>query len=876
MPRLRSFLWISAAAVLAGGIGLLCAGGLMFPSSKGLPWPKPLDPLPANQKAPSSVRLYDVIGHLPDLRFEGPDEEAFKEVSKYKYLRDSPYLAADRESARLLFSVAAGKVLVDEDLSQVAHASSHYEGRQAIYLPSGRSFEFEVDLPQPSQLSFGFTTLPPFEEVSACGGELSVWAIHASEKRLLTQKTLTATREAFSWQDLGLDLEPGLQKIRFETQKFVDCNGFTQAFISTPRIFSDRTPQAVEYASKMRASIQKNVVAAKVTPQTEEEGDAGDAPLAPAENSDSELPLNPPIHAEPVNTDPPLNVLYINICTFRQDDVGAYGNPWPTTPRIDALAREGVRFSEARSNSNWSKGSQISALLGRYPSATGLRFFTGAVGPFERQMITHLAWPSLPERFREAGYESIALVDNVFLGDFLHVGVDLGFERFTDNARHLLNGVELTAQAVDLIDHSGDRPFFLYINIANPHYKYRPPRDILFDLGLPLGEFLKDPQHALHWGEVAFADRMVGVMVDALEARGLRDRTLIVIHADHGEIIEEDRDLEITQRGDRPGAVQTFPHTRFKHGWTWFEAEQRVPLILNWPHHLEPQVIDRPVTLVDVAPTIFRLAGLEPPKTLQGQDLLNPKSPYRPSLLEGKQFDSIVAGRHSTDPHHKWKLVRFHKGLERWRRMGEEQWNAGPQMLFDLASDPMERQDVSGRERGMMERLSRQLHDLTPPTEFLYFFAFEGEGHFRGSIDFGTPLERVTLRGHARPDRVEQKERSLTFEVTGNEHTPPILAVSAKFCMEIKLSIEKDGQKLDAGELLLGPYGLPLVQGEGDFLLPEMGLLAVGAGQIPQLNDGQAVRIWSERINRGGPEPFGAVQVDSSVMDAMKDWGYAH
>ncbi len=795
----------------------------MFPSRNGLPWPEEV----AKRDTNSVTRVFDFIESSDPRWFSGDDTAAYKEVNQYTYLRDSPYLAADRERARFLFSIAAGEVLVDEDLRQVAHASSVYEGRQAIYLPSGRVMQVEVDVPEGASLDFGAIALAPFNKTAVCDGELSVFA----GETLLKAYELSAEKSKFHWQDEKLDLPAGKQKLRFESKarcengvrvtpendSKIPDSAFAHLFLSSPRIFAPR----------------------------------------------------------PSSETAPLNVLYINLCTSRRDDFHTYGQARQSSPYIDELARTGVKFDNAHSNSNWSKGSQISALLGRYPSATGVRFFQGAVSRAERTLVNHLRWPSLPEIFRHAGYESQALVDNVFLADFIRVGIDLGFERFIDNARHLKNGVELTRDAVDFIEKNGEKPFFLYINIANPHHKYRPPYQYAVDLGLD--GLVENFETHLHLGEILFSDDMVGRMIQALEKTGLRDRTLVVLHADHGEILEENRNLEVHHRGERAGQVAKFDGTLHRHGWTWFEAESRVPLILNLPGRLEPQVLSHPVTLVDVAPTILKLAGLEIPNTFQGLDLFDTNQP--PSLLEGKQFDALVDGTS--------KYVHFHKGMDGWRHLDEPEFRHTPELFYDLLTDPNEEHysEPAAMDSAKVESMRNALKAQRPALNMLNLLAFDLvlRAPLEGEIELKHPVATATLRDQGPNDHFEIDGSRIRFTLHPSEGRP-ILAWSGESLDEATFRFSTEGELLPGSVLRLGPHALPnwtAPKAAGVMSAKKQATtLGLSAGQSVATDSpsGVAPRIfwWTQRINNGGPDPFGAVDIDESVMEAMRDWGYAH
>ncbi len=549
-----------------------------------------------------------------------------------------------------------------------------------------------------------------------------------------------------------------------------------------------------------------------------------------------------------------MNVLYINVCTLRADDLGSYGQTRPVSPHMDRVAAEGLRFSHARANGNWSKSSQMSALLGRMPSAIGNHYFRSTIRDFAEQTVLHAAWPGVPARLREAGYDTVALVDNVFIHPFLGVGIDLGFARVVDDMRHIKNGSAIADGAIDYMERQGDRPWLLYLNIANAHSRYRPPRDDLMRMGFGLEDVFGDLPLALHLGEVAFVDRQIGRVLEALKRLGLEEDTLVVLHADHGELLAADRQLEVTARSTvTPRLVKTYTPTRYKHGWTWFEDELRVPLILKLPGRIAPKVIDTPVSLIDLAPTVLRLAGLEP-RGMKGQDLRHPQS-RGPILTEGKQFDALYDEG--------FKYVRFFEGMTRWRHAGGE-WRDTPRLLFDLSRDPREATNLAddAAQRARVQRFDQALLRQRPKPAPLHFMVFEGppDTRFIGALDGALSELRVRgatqLLGAKRRDGLDVSLGDRPVTLSFRAHRPP----------RVKLATP------DSVTWRSGPHGLPIAK-------PDARTLAVGDSQVPRIGgkiDSPRITWWTQRIAGGGPEPFQGSGLDESLMEAMKDWGYAH
>jgi len=284
-----------------------------------------------------------------------------------------------------------------------------------------------------------------------------------------------------------------------------------------------------------------------------------------------------------------------------------------------------------------------------------------------------------------------------------------------------------------------------------------------------------------------------------------------------------------------------------------------VPLMLRLPGRIEPGRHPHPVSLVDLAPTVLDLLRIPRPRTLHGRDLFEVRQ--RPTLVEGKQFRSVVVGDR--------KHVRFDPRLTRWREAGAESFRETADLYYRLG-DGVERE---------LPRPVRLPRPEPPPTPPLHLLAFHGEGRYTGRID--APVLTATLRGQAPGDTLEVERGGVRFSVTAAS-APPVLAFTLRVPGSPTLRLEGGDPP---PRLLFGPHGLPLlapgpaVTVSRD-VLPHLG---IGAGQRPRF-DGPpcagakcraALRWWTQRIADGGPEPFTAEATDADVMDAMRDWGYA-
>lgn len=791
------------ALLLIGAATTLIVLSVMFPSRDSLVWPVVPEAghLYADRSEQVAVRLIDALDRV---EFAADPSAGLAALGRYKYVLESPYLPTDRVAARRVFSVAVGDVLLDAALSRVAHASSVYEGRYAVYLPAGDAMSFSAGFAPGAILRFGLVGIPDHADTVTCPVDVEVVQHTPQHVDIVALGRFGLGPEDFTWKDFAIALRPDAVRVELKAKPVAGCNEPGHAFVAEPTVWVPR-----------------------------------DGPA-------------------------PINVLYVNVCTFRADDLGA-GNRG-ATPALDALSATAHAFTHARANANWSKASQISALTGRYPSSLGLKHYRVPVSDFERRTFEGSRWPTLASTLRDRGYETLALVDNIFLAGYLRVGVDLGFARFVDNARDIRNTIDLVGDAIAWLEDNGDKPFLLYLNLAAPHARYRPPREYLWQIGFGWSDLVGDLERALHLGEVAYTDDAIGALLKTVENLGLSGRTLIVIHGDHGETMEPAEDLEVeVPSADQPRESMIYPTTLYKHGWSWQEPELRVPLMFARAGTIAAAQDPRPVSPIDVTPTILAQLGEPKPASMAGRDLFA-SPPTAPILVEGKQFDAVFDGD--------LKYVRFWPGYGWWRRKSTGVVSTAPELLFDLAADPGEEVNLAAQRPADVARLSAALDRVKPRPEPLHFMRLQGPAGQRvvGEVRLPGGVASAVLTGQAPGERVVSDGEGLRFSVTLGD-APVTLSFSARGPGEPALTVS------GVDHVLVGPYALPLlVPGADGAYHGRTDLLALGADQWPAITPAPAaVQLlwWSHRRTECGPEPWRLESLEADVMDAMRSWGYA-
>jgi len=338
--------------------------------------------------------------------------------------------------------------------------------------------------------------------------------------------------------------------------------------------------------------------------------------------------------AEPVARQP---VVLITLDTTRADRLGCYGYELAETPAIDALAARGMRFERAYTPVPLTIPAHSSLFTGLLPPRHGVR--DNGDQRLSEQAVT------MAELLADHGWHTHAAV-SAFVTQ-AHWGFGQGFAGFDDTLgvpsdrlswRAERAGGPVVDDALSALEAGAD---FLWVHLFEPHDPYEPPE--------PFASRHPDRPYD---GEIAAMDHQVGRLLAALP-----DDALIVLVGDHGEGL-----------GD--GGEQ-------QHGLLLHDATLRVPLILAGPG-VPTGVGARPVSLVDVLPTLLRLLALPAPPDLDGQDLLEPS-----------ERSGVYAETHYGRAHYGWVPLEAIIGAEGRIVRGvrdETQGSVDPSMLAALGT----------------------------------------------------------------------------------------------------------------------------------------------------------------------------------------------
>ncbi len=401
------------------------------------------------------------------------------------------------------------------------------------------------------------------------------------------------------------------------------------------------------------------------------------------------------------------HVVVITVDTLRYDRLSINGYHRPTSPNIDRLLNQSVRFDEARVVEPLTGPSMCSMWTSLHPHDHGATRNALSMRP---------DLPTLPGVLERRGYQTVAFVGNwtlrhelTGLGDYFATYREmLTRRRYFGLIRGEATADDLTATALDWIDdHQQDASrwrFALWVHYVEPHAPYRLHKEFLKPLGLKDNNSLSAKDR--YDTEIAFVDHAVGNLVKGLRERFAPENVLILFTADHGESLGE--------------------HAYWGHGRHLYDVTLKVPLGISWKGHLEPRSITGLASNLDIAPTLLGLLDLPQPTTFEGFD-------WSP-ILRGEA--EPAPGRVTQHQSHRGAVVSWmqeprREGLLEVGLVGDGhkevyRTKAKKRLAFDLVADRREMKslvaadtDPSGDILAWLEQIKEGLEasgDLPPPS----------------------------------------------------------------------------------------------------------------------------------------------------------------
>jgi len=406
-------------------------------------------------------------------------------------------------------------------------------------------------------------------------------------------------------------------------------------------------------------------------------------------------------------------VILISLDTVRADHMSVYGYERRNTPNLEKLAAEAEVYTRAVAAGDMTLSTHGSLFTGLFPSAHHAHYA-------EETPPLAADFQTLAETLRDKGYFTAAVVSNFgFLG--YQFGLDQGFAHYDASepvtplaggfppyslrtalrefaarfAHHSIldisyrNAAQINRAVLKLLDASPNHGHgtFLFINYMDAHWPYMPPppfdklypgKDDSFSTArfialrdeVNSGRRLSTESERAHLisqydGGIAYLDSEVGKLLDYLKQTGIYDKSLIIVTSDHGEAFGERGLLE--------------------HGVSVYQDQVWVPLIVKYPNRRQKRVIEYPVSLVDVMPTVLDVVGVPIPAGVQGVSLRAESPQPRRVFAESFAYAEYM------------KLYPRFRRVERATYAGPRKLvisTAGKREFYDLQTDPGERRNI--------------------------------------------------------------------------------------------------------------------------------------------------------------------------------------
>lgn len=374
------------------------------------------------------------------------------------------------------------------------------------------------------------------------------------------------------------------------------------------------------------------------------------------------------------------NILFITIDALRKDHLGCYGYQKNTSANIDRLAKEGILFTQAISQSSYTWASMLSIISSMYPSTHHAYFWD----------------QSLPERV--ISFPELLSKENYFTILFTNRGDFEDLRKEFDGVVNIGNtdAKEVTFQVIQwLRNRDKNKNFFSWVHYMDVHNVGSEIPTAEHD-GKNLPTYKKNTYIARYDESLIYIDRQFGILKKELARLGLDKDTLIVVASEHGE--------EMCEHG-----------ACFYHGTNLWDSLINVPLIMAYPGLLPPgKVVTGQVEMIDLAPTICDILKINKPNYFEGESMLaliKGKRRARPFVFselsqnksgdfdskEGKDKAIWFIACIRTD---EWKLIYNHF-------LPKDEY---PEFqLFNLKDDPQELKNCAQAEKEVLSELKKEL-----------------------------------------------------------------------------------------------------------------------------------------------------------------------
>ncbi len=383
------------------------------------------------------------------------------------------------------------------------------------------------------------------------------------------------------------------------------------------------------------------------------------------------------------------NLLFVLVDTLRADHLRYHGYFRRTSPHIDGFAAESVAFMNHYSHASRTGPSVASIFTGLHPLSHGV---VNPLTEFDAKGTLAEEQTTLAEILTGEGYNCYAMVTNV------NVRSRFGFGQGFSVYENLRRSAKIDPATLPI-----EEPFFLYLHYMEPHSPYRaaepfrhlwvdpdydgpvtgrhPQLDAIVRGSFVVDEKDRDQITALYDQEIRFFGDRFSELLDSLEARALLDDTIIVLTSDHGE--------------------ELLDHGSVLHGYTLYEEQLRVPLVVYDPRIRDPRRVKTVTRHVDLLPTLLELMDVPGRVEFQGRSLV--------PFLTGREEEASAPPVFAQASLNAVKTVKRRSLMvDGWKIIETELPDAGYE-LYHVATDSRERRDLIEDRPAMAGKMRQQL-----------------------------------------------------------------------------------------------------------------------------------------------------------------------